>query len=47
MRPMLVELESSAHLAGFGGHAGEEFVHIFQGRLQLEQEGRSPGPESR
>ncbi len=43
MMPMLVEFESSALLAEFGRHAGEEFVHVLQGELQLERRAREPG----
>jgi transcriptional regulator with XRE-family HTH domain len=39
MLPMIVEFEASAHLAEYGRHAGEEFVHVLQGKLELELEG--------
>ena len=42
MMPMVVEFEPSAHLAEFGRHAGEEFVHVMQGSLELELEGSEP-----
>ena len=42
MMPMIVEFEPSAHLAEYGRHAGEEFVHVLQGRLQLELQGSEP-----
>jgi quercetin dioxygenase-like cupin family protein len=42
MMPMVVEFEPSAHLAEFGRHAGEEFVHVLQGKLELELEGSEP-----
>lgn len=42
MMPMIVEFEPSAHLAEYGRHAGEEFVHVLQGRLELVIEGSEP-----
>ena len=42
MMPMVVEFEPSAHLAEYGRHAGEEFVHVMQGTLELELEGSAP-----
>ena len=42
MMPMVVEFEPSAHLAEFGHHAGEEFVHVMQGRLELQLAGSAP-----
>lgn len=42
MMPMVVEFEPSAHLAEYGRHAGEEFVHVMQGKLELEIEGSEP-----
>ena len=42
MMPMIVEFEPSAHLAEYGRHAGEEFVHVLQGKLELELEGSEP-----
>lgn len=42
MMPMIVEFEPSAHLAEFGRHAGDEFVHVLQGRLELVLEGSEP-----
>jgi quercetin dioxygenase-like cupin family protein len=42
MMPMVVEFAPSAHLAEYGRHAGEEFVHVLQGRLELELEGAKP-----
>jgi transcriptional regulator with XRE-family HTH domain len=42
MMPMIVEFEPSAHLAEYGTHKGEEFVHVLQGRLELELQGSEP-----
>jgi quercetin dioxygenase-like cupin family protein len=42
MMPMVVDFEPSARLAEYGRHAGEEFVHVLQGRLELELEGTEP-----
>jgi transcriptional regulator with XRE-family HTH domain len=42
MMPMIVEFEPSAHLAEFGRHAGEEFVHVLRGTMELELEGSEP-----
>ena len=42
MMPMIVEFEPSAHLAEYGRHAGDEFVHVLQGRLELVLEGAEP-----
>ena len=42
MMPMIVDFEPGAHLAEYGRHAGEEFVHVMKGRLELELEGSQP-----
>lgn len=42
MMPMIVEFDPGAHLAEYGRHAGEEFVHVLRGRLILELEGAEP-----
>ena len=42
MMPMVVEFEPSGHLAEYGRHPGEEFVHVLQGKLELELEGSEP-----
>jgi transcriptional regulator with XRE-family HTH domain len=42
MMPMIVEFEPSAHLAEFGRHPGEEFVHVLRGTMELELEGSEP-----
>jgi quercetin dioxygenase-like cupin family protein len=42
MLPMIVAFEPDAHLAEFGRHLGEEFVHVLQGTLELELEGSEP-----
>jgi transcriptional regulator with XRE-family HTH domain len=42
MLPMLLELAAGASLAESGHHAGEEFVHVLEGRLELEVEGAEP-----
>jgi quercetin dioxygenase-like cupin family protein len=42
MMPMVVEFEPNAQLAEYGRHAGQEFVHVLQGRLELELEGTPP-----
>jgi transcriptional regulator with XRE-family HTH domain len=42
MMPMIVEFEPSAHLAEYGRHQGDEFVHVLQGRLELVLEGSEP-----
>jgi quercetin dioxygenase-like cupin family protein len=42
MMPMVVEFEPRARLAEYGRHTGEEFVHVLQGRLELELEGSEP-----
>ena len=42
MMPMIVEFEPSAHLAEYGRHAGEEFVHVLRGSMELELEGSEP-----
>ena len=42
MLPMMVGFEPDAHLAEFGRHPGEEFVHVIQGTLELELEGSEP-----
>ena len=41
MMPMLVEIEPGARLAEHGRHAGEEWVHVLEGRLRLELEAAS------
>lgn len=42
MMPMLLEVEPGARLAEYGRHPGEEWVHVLEGRLQLELEGAEP-----
>jgi quercetin dioxygenase-like cupin family protein len=42
MMPLLVEIEPGARLAEHGRHAGEEWVHVLDGRLRLELEGVEP-----
>jgi transcriptional regulator with XRE-family HTH domain len=42
MMPMIVEIEAGARLAEFGRHAGEEWVHVLDGRLRLEIEDAEP-----
>jgi len=42
MMPMIVEFGPSARLAEYGRHAGEEFVHVLQVRLELLLEGSEP-----
>ena len=42
MMPMLLEIEPGARLAEYGRHAGEEWVHVLDGRLRLELEGVEP-----
>jgi quercetin dioxygenase-like cupin family protein/DNA-binding Xre family transcriptional regulator len=42
MMPMVVEFAPRARLAEYGRHAGEEFVHVLQGRLELDLEGSEP-----
>jgi quercetin dioxygenase-like cupin family protein len=42
MMPMIVEFEPNARLAEYGRHAGEEFVHVLQGKLELLVEGAEP-----
>jgi transcriptional regulator with XRE-family HTH domain len=42
MMPMLLEIEPGARLAEYGRHAGEEWVHVLDGRLRLEIEGLEP-----
>ena len=42
MMPLLVEIEPGARLAEYGRHAGEEWVHVLDGRLRLELEGAEP-----
>jgi quercetin dioxygenase-like cupin family protein len=39
MMPLLVEIDPGARLAEHGRHAGEEWVHVLDGRLRLELEG--------
>jgi transcriptional regulator with XRE-family HTH domain len=39
MMPQLLVFEPGASLAEWGRHHGEEFVHVLQGRLELELEG--------
>jgi transcriptional regulator with XRE-family HTH domain len=39
MMPLLVEIDPGARLAEPGRHAGEEWVHVLDGRLRLELEG--------
>ncbi len=39
MMPMILEFEPGAHLAEYGRHAGEEFVHVLRGSMELELEG--------
>ena len=41
MMPMLIVFEPGAHLAEYGRHDGEEFIHVLEGQLSLEVEGRS------
>jgi quercetin dioxygenase-like cupin family protein len=42
MMPLLVEIDPGARLAEPGRHAGEEWVHVLDGRLRLELEGVEP-----
>ena len=42
MLPMLLELVPGASLAERGHHAGEEFVHVLEGRLLLEVDSAEP-----
>jgi XRE family transcriptional regulator, regulator of sulfur utilization len=42
MMPMILEFEPGAHLAEYGRHAGEEFVHVLRGSMELELEGTEP-----
>jgi quercetin dioxygenase-like cupin family protein/DNA-binding Xre family transcriptional regulator len=42
MMPMLLELDPGASLAERGHHAGEEFVHVLEGRLVLEVDSAEP-----
>lgn len=42
MFPMLLELAPGASLAESGHHAGEEFVHVLEGRLLLEVDAAPP-----
>ena len=42
MMPLLLEIEPGARLAEFGRHAGEEWVHVLDGRLRLELDGTEP-----
>jgi XRE family transcriptional regulator, regulator of sulfur utilization len=39
MMPMLLEFEPGAHLAEYGRHEGEEWVHVLDGTLSLELKG--------
>lgn len=36
MVPMLIVFEPGAHLAEYGCHEGEEFIHVLEGKLYLE-----------
>ena len=48
MMPMIVEFEPSAHLAEFGRHEGEEFVHVLRGQHGARARGlRAADPEGR
>lgn len=42
MMPMLLEFQPGAHLAEYGRHQGEEWVHVLEGQLRLELEGAEP-----
>lgn len=42
MMPMVLELEPGAELAEHGKHAGEEFVYVMTGVLELELSGVEP-----
>jgi quercetin dioxygenase-like cupin family protein len=42
MMPMLLEFEPGSHLAEFGRHEGEEWVHVLEGRLRLELRDAEP-----
>ena len=42
MMPMIVEFAPNAHLAEYGRHTGDEFVHVLQGSLELVLEGSQP-----
>ena len=42
MMPQLLVFEPGAKLAEPGRHAGEEFIHVLEGRLTLELEGSEP-----
>jgi transcriptional regulator with XRE-family HTH domain len=42
MMPQLLVFESGASLAEYGRHPGEEFVHVLEGRLELDLEGADP-----
>lgn len=42
MLPMLVEFAPGGGLAEMGRHEGEEFVHVIEGELVVELEGRPP-----
>jgi quercetin dioxygenase-like cupin family protein len=42
MMPLLVEIDPGARLAEHGRHAGEEWVHVLDGRLRLELDGVEP-----
>lgn len=39
MMPMLIVFKPGAHLAEYGRHDGEEFIHVLDGHLTLEVEG--------
>ncbi len=42
MMPMVVEFQPGAALAEHGKHAGEEFIIVLSGELELELEGSAP-----
>lgn len=42
MMPMIVEFEPQAALAEHGQHAGEEFIIVLSGELELDLEGSEP-----
>lgn len=42
MMPHVVVFEPGAHLAEYGRHEGEEFVHVLEGKLSLELAGSEP-----
>ena len=45
--PMIVEFEPSSHLAEFGRHAGEEFVHVSGGAWSSARGIRAADPAGR